>query len=99
MSPQMSLPLPSTVTDMAMHTQSTSSVMPTPMTATDLPMRTQPIAEGLVPTSGDTAQEYHIRLHRKRQERSSPCSFPHNLTRSPCPNDINELQHSVKPEI
>lgn len=73
------------MTDMAMHTQSTAAVMPTPMTVTDLPMHTQPSADGLVPTCGDPAQKYHNRSHRKRQERSSPCSSPHKLTRSPCP--------------
>ena len=74
-------PTPSAVTDVAMHTQSTAAVMPTPMTVTDLPMRTQTITEGLVPTCGDTAQKYQIRLHRKRQERSSPCSSPHKFAK------------------
>ena len=78
-------PTPNTVTGVAMHTQSTAAVMPTPVTVTDLPMRTQPIAAGLVPTCGDVADKYQTILHRKRQERSSPCSSPQKLTQSPCP--------------
>ena len=60
-------------------------VTPTPVTVTDVPVRTQPIAAGFVPTCGDIADKYHTILHRKRQERSSPCSSPQKLTRSPCP--------------
>lgn len=51
-------------------------VTPTPLTVTDVPVRTQPIAAGFVPTCGDIADKYHTTLHRKRQERSSPCSSP-----------------------
>ena len=60
-------------------------VTPTLVTVTDVSVHTQPIAEGFVPTCGDIPDKYHTILHRKRQERSSPCSSPQKLTRSPCP--------------
>lgn len=63
----------------------TPITVPTPVTVTDVPMRTQPIAAGSMPTCGHTADKYHTTLHRKKRERSSPCSSPKKLTRSPCP--------------